>query len=113
MIVQLFYTLESHADVATPEASRYLQQLCKHFQHKLAVTFDEHSGRIEFPIGECRLDADESALRLSLSAPGVPQMQDLQDVIARHLLRFAFRDPPVIEWQDAGSETVEPERESC
>ena len=91
--------VQSVAEVAIPEASRYLQQLCKHFQHKLPATFDERSGRIEFSIGNCRLDADEGTLRLSLSTPDARRMGELQDVVARHLLRFAFRDPPKIEWR--------------
>jgi hypothetical protein len=92
--------VQSVAEVATPEASRYLQQLCKHFQHKLSATFDERSGRIEFSIGDCRLDA-EGTLKLSLSTPDARRMGELQDVVARHLLRFAFRDPPKIEWRGA------------
>jgi uncharacterized protein len=91
----------SVAEIATPEASRYLQQLCKHFGHKRPVTFDEWSGRIEFSVGECRLDADERVLRLSLATPDAGQMAALQDVVARHLIRFAFRDPPAIEWHAA------------
>ena len=94
-------TVQSVAEVAVPDAPRYLQQLCKHFQHKLPVTFDERSGRIAFSIGDCRLDADEGTLTLSLSTPDTPQMGELQDVVARHLLRFSFRDPPKIEWRGA------------
>ena len=29
---------------ATPNGSKYLQQLCKHFAHKAEVTFDSLSG---------------------------------------------------------------------
>ena len=47
----------SQARIATPLASRYLQQLCKHFAHKLPVEFDPQRGRIEFSIGLCRLEA--------------------------------------------------------
>jgi hypothetical protein len=88
--------VRSVAEVATPDASRYLQQLFKHFGHKRPVTFDERSGRIAFSIGEYRLDADETTLRLSLSTPDAHQMEELKDVVARHQLRFAFRDPPTI-----------------
>jgi uncharacterized protein len=95
----------SVAVIATPEASRYLQQLCKHFAHKRPVTFDERSGRIEFAIGECRLDADDSVLTLSLATGEAGEMAALQDVVARHLLRFAFRNPPNIEWRDIEPET--------
>ncbi len=93
--------IQSIAEVATSDAPRYLQQLCKHFQHRLPVTFDERSGRIEFSIGECRLEADDGLLKLSLSTSGAGQMGELQDIVARHLLRFAFRDPPKIEWRAA------------
>lgn len=94
-------TVRSIAEAATPEASRYLQQLCKHFQHKRPATFDERSGHIDFPIGECRLSATDDVLTISLSAPDDARMAELQDVVARHLLRFAFRDPPKIEWRAA------------
>jgi hypothetical protein len=101
MTSQSTLTVQSIAEVATPDASRYLQQLCKHFRHKLPVTFDEWSGQIEFSIGQCRLDADDEVLKLSLSTPSADQMGELQEVVVRHLLRFAFRDPPKIGWRDA------------
>jgi hypothetical protein len=93
--------LQSVADIATPNAGRYLQQLCKHFQHKRPVTYDERSGRIAFDMGECRLDADEAVLKLTLSAPDDVRMTQLQDVVARHLLRFAFREEMQIDWRQA------------
>ena len=84
--------------VATPNASRYLQQLCKHFAHKLQVTFDPHAGRITFSIGTCDLTAGAGELRLSLVAPDDEAMARLQDVVARHLVRFAFREGLSISW---------------
>lgn len=91
----------SLAEVATPNASRYLQQLCKHFAHKRPVSFDAQSGRIAFVIGECRLKAGGGVLTLSLTAREASQMDQLQDVVARHLLRFAFREDMQIDWQAA------------
>jgi uncharacterized protein len=91
-------TVQSIAKAVTPEASRYLQQLCKHFQHKRPVTFDERSGHIDFPMGNCRLSATDEMLTISLSALDDARMVELKDVVVRHLLRFAFRDPPRIEW---------------
>jgi len=87
------------AGVVTPNASRYLQQLCKHFAHKLPVIFDERSGQITFSIGECRLGADDGMLRLSLAAPDEVQMMQLQDIVVRHLLRFAFREELDVNWR--------------
>lgn len=91
----------SVATIPTEHASRYLQQLCKHFAHKLPVRFDPHAGQIEFSIGICRLVATNAALTLDLEAPESEQMPQLQDVVVRHLVRFAFREELAIEWKDA------------
>jgi len=89
----------SVAEVATPNASRYLQQLCKHFAHKRPVTFDPQTGSIAFSSGECRLDARDGALTLSLTAPDATYLEQVQDVVARHLVRFAFREEMRIDWR--------------
>lgn len=91
----------SVADVATEHASRYLQQLCKHFAHKLPVTFDETAGQIDFSIGACRLAATDGVLTLTLTAPDGGEMPQLQDVVVRHLVRFAFREELAIDWRRA------------
>jgi uncharacterized protein len=93
--------VRSAAEIATPRAKRYLTQLCKHFEHRLPVSHDERSGRIAFTTGECRLDAEEGLLTLSLAAADAEQLAQLQDVVARHLLRFAFREEMRIEWRAA------------
>ncbi|HEV7256970.1 MAG TPA: DUF2218 domain-containing protein [Bosea sp. (in: a-proteobacteria)] len=88
----------SHADVVTDNASRYLQQLCKHFSHKVEVTFDETAGHVIFSIGHCRLTAHAGLLRLALGAPDAEALSELEQVIERHLLRFAFRETLSIAW---------------
>jgi hypothetical protein len=91
----------STAEVATPQASRYLQQLCKHFEHKLPVTHDAVSGRISFSTGMCELAAADGVLRLACTAPEAEKLPQLQDVVARHLVRFAFREEMQVEWSPA------------
>jgi hypothetical protein len=95
--------LSSQARVATSTPGRYLSQLCKHFQHKLPVTFDEGHGRIEFPTGKCELDAvaDGASLMLRVAASDEAALASLEDVVARHLKRFAFREDPEIHWTRA------------
>lgn len=88
----------SAASIPTGSASRYLQQLCKHFAHKCPVTFDPQKGHITFTIGNCHLAADDTALVLNLQAPDAQAMAQLQDVVARHLESFAFREPVNIHW---------------
>ena len=87
------------ADVVSPLAGRYLTQLCKHFQHKIPVELADTSGRITFPMGTCALQAAEGVLTLSVEAADAPALTQLQDVVARHLLRFAFREDVRIDWQ--------------
>jgi hypothetical protein len=94
-------TAASKTAIPTKHASRYLQQLCKHFAHKRPVTFDEQAGEISFSVGDCRLKADGSALHIDLIAPDADDMVQLKDVVIRHLVRFAFREELAVDWQDA------------
>jgi len=90
----------SEARVQTGTPARYLGQLCKHFAHKIPVTLETDTGSIEFPAGLCRLATDGKILVLRVDAPDAAALEQVQDVVARHLLRFAFRDPPSIEWRE-------------
>jgi hypothetical protein len=40
-------------------------------------------------------------LTLSLETPDATQMAQLQDVVARHLVRFAFREELQVDWRPA------------
>lgn len=90
----------SHTEIATASASRYLQQLCKHFAHKLPVTFDPAEGRIGFSIGNVDLKATDAVLRIDLTSPDAEQLEQLKDVVVRHLVRFAFREELAVDWVD-------------
>lgn len=88
----------SEARVSTTYAERYLGQLCKHFAHKIPATFEAGQGRIEFPFGLCTLAAEGHLLILRAEAPAEAELARLEEVIASHLERFAFRDKPDIAW---------------
>ena len=88
----------SEARVAMDTPARYLSQLCKHFQHKLPVTLGDTTGEIAFDGGTCRLEASAEALVMRLDAVDAGRQALLEDVVARHLLRFAFRSPPEVRW---------------
>ena len=93
--------VRSETAIGTEQASRYLQQLCKHFAHKIPATFDEHAGHVSFKVGECRLKAEDATLHILLEAPNAEDMEQLKDVAIRHLVRFAFREELTANWQDA------------
>ena len=93
--------LSSEARVPTATPRRFLAQLCKHFQHKLPVVLAEEHGQIEFQDGVCTLNADAETLVMRVTAGNEASLARLEDVVARHLGRFAFRDKPEIFWQRA------------
>ena len=92
--------MQTTATIQTTTARRYLGQFCKHFAHKLPTELTETNttGQVTFPAGTVILDATETTLRLSLSTPTPDNLPTLQDVVARHLIRFAFREDLALDW---------------
>ncbi|MFD1786969.1 DUF2218 domain-containing protein [Sphingomonas floccifaciens] len=97
------------ARTPTTHASKYLQQLCKHWQHNLAVEFDAQQGRVTFPkdargaewpgdaVVTFTAESDALVTRIDASVEG--QLEGLKGAVARHLDRFAFREAPLrFEW---------------
>jgi hypothetical protein len=83
----------SHATIATASASRYLQQLCKHWSHKFAVEFTPEHGTIPFDdMRLCTLDASPQQLALRVEAADDATLARTQGVVIEHLRRFAFRE---------------------
>ena len=98
------------ADVPTPHASKYLQQLCKHWQHNLAVVFTPEHGTVTFPKDArgadwaadalVTFDAGPDALSVRIDASNDDHLATMKDVVARHLDRFAFREAPLaFDWK--------------
>lgn len=88
--------------VATDHGSRYLQQLCKHFAHKIPAEATAERGSIAFPFGTARLEAGEHVLTIVLETEDAARIGELEDVVARHLARFAFRETLVYDWHRSG-----------
>lgn len=104
-------TVSSTAHVPTASGSKYLQQLCKHWQHNLDVQFDESRGTIVFPhdarganwagVGTVTLIAHDAALECRIDASEPGQLDGLKGALARHLDRFAFREAPLrFDWSE-------------
>ena len=97
------------ARTPTAHASRYLQQLCKHWQHNMAVEFDATRGTVVFPRDARGADwpgdatvtfvAEDAALVSRIDASAEGQLEALKGAVARHLDRFAFREAPLaFDW---------------
>lgn len=98
------------ARVPTATGSKYLQQLCKHWQHNLAVEFTADHGTVVFPRdardadwpGDATVtfDAEADALLVRIDASDPGQLDGLKGAVARHLDRFAFREAPLaFDWR--------------
>lgn len=87
------------AKVATAKASSFLQQLCKHFAHKLDTEYDPEQGWIQFDFGKADLLAHPDGLIMTANAENPEDLARLQRVLALHLERFAFREDLIFEWR--------------
>jgi len=92
--------LKALASFQTSDASRYLGMLCNHFGKKVKAACDDHEGWIDFPFGRCELTAEDGMLALRASAADQPLLDQVKQIVASHLERFAFRENPILEWQD-------------
>jgi hypothetical protein len=85
--------------ICTTHASKYLLQLCKHWNHRFFVEFTRESGRVPFnDTAEVVFEADGSALYIKLSVADQAELARYEIVVADHLKRFAFREELDIAW---------------
>ncbi|QIB35847.1 DUF2218 domain-containing protein [Ancylobacter pratisalsi] len=93
----------THALIPTRHGSRYLQQLCKHWAHKLEVDFTPEQGTVKLPDEALTtMTAGPEALEVRIEAPDTETLERMKGVVSRHLDRFAFREAPLpFDWKDA------------
>jgi hypothetical protein len=105
-------TFTATARIPTASASKYLQQVCKHWEHNLPVTFDSAHGQITFARDArgadwpadaiVTLDAEDGILVCKINASAEGQRDGLKGALERHIDRFAFREVPLTyNWADA------------
>jgi hypothetical protein len=92
--------ISATASVPTTHGSRYLQQLCKHWAHKMPVEFNADAGSVKFPNGSiATMVAKDATLDVTVDVPEGEDLARMQEVVAKHLDRFAFREAPLtFEW---------------
>jgi len=92
----------SIARVPTQSASRYLQQLAKHWSHKMDVHFTAEEATIAFPNGaRLEMRADSETLDIVLTVAAAEDTPRMREVVAEHLNRFAFREGALtFDWRD-------------
>lgn len=85
----------------TVHASRYLQQLAKHWAHNNEVTFDAGSADIKLRGNRVQLRAEPQRLVATLTTGPEGDPTRLRQVFEDHINRFAFREAPLpFEWSE-------------
>lgn len=95
--------IETVAHIPTGNAAKYVNQLCKHWSHKLPVDLSDERGVIKFADAVATLEPDHDELVVTILANDQPTVERLRHVVASHLDRFAFREAPLaLDWQVRG-----------
>jgi|GEM_PF-382046 Predicted transcriptional regulators len=90
----------SIAEIATPNASRYLRRLCSHFHHRTPVVSDETAGQFKMSMGEVRMEVVGDAIfKVTLTSPSAKKLPEMEEIIVRHLLETAVREELDVQWQ--------------
>jgi len=91
------------ASVPTANAAKYVQQLCKHWSHRLEVDLSDQKGVVKFPAAVVTLEAGPEALGVAIDGERSEEVERLKGVVASHLDRFAFREAPLrFDWSAGG-----------
>ncbi|MFJ4185224.1 DUF2218 domain-containing protein [Kitasatospora sp. NPDC089509] len=90
----------STSHIATDRPERYLKQLVNHLGHKTSTTLDSPGhGTVTLDSGaSCVLTARPGRLELIAAAADTEALHRVQDVVARHLVRFATQEELTVEW---------------
>ncbi len=83
------------ACVATPNAAKYMRQLCKHWSHKLDVELADGTGMVRFPTAVATMKVGADTLLVTIEADEEQTLERMKEVVASHLERFAFREAPL------------------
>ncbi|MCX4585950.1 DUF2218 domain-containing protein [Streptomyces sp. NBC_01481] len=129
--------LTAEAHIETGRASRYLVQLCRHFNNKgrhlghrprahqggdaqalremqavaaqAHVEWSDTHGSVSLPWGRCTMQATPNVLTLRIEAADEENLRRLQDLLAGHVERFGRRDRLKANWQRLEASTPPPD----
>ncbi|WP_330960570.1 DUF2218 domain-containing protein [Photobacterium sp. 53610] len=88
--------------IQTPDGSKYLRHLCKHFNHKVDAEWDERQGKVFFAMGTCEFRATESMLTVECQAASDEALEVVKEIVKTHFDRFARREAVELAWGITG-----------
>lgn len=107
----------AEARIKTESASRYLVELCQAIQRKseanpgiqASVAWTDTEGATDFGWGRYTLRAQPSLLVLFAEAADQEGLEQVQELLTRHLERFGSADHLRVNWQQAGAPAAIPD----
>ncbi|WP_420860568.1 DUF2218 domain-containing protein [Algirhabdus cladophorae] len=84
--------------LTTPNAFKYLKLLGKHFGQGVPTQHDASEMTVPLPFGTCQMTANAGVLTITVSGASADLTRSEQ-LVASHLVRFAFRENPTLTWQ--------------
>ncbi|SDY99536.1 hypothetical protein SAMN05444365_104483 [Micromonospora pattaloongensis] len=92
------------ATVRTDRPERYIKQLVSHMGRKIpAELATDGTGTLRFPTGgRVTLTPTDGALILLADATDAAGLAAAEDVVARHLIRFAAHEQLTVTWRPVG-----------
>ena len=94
----------THATVLTDRPERYAKQLVSHLGRKKGGQWstETQSGTINLSSGQATVTAKDGELHLRIVASAA-ELPRLEDVVARHLVKFGQRHELNITWERGGA----------
>ena len=88
------------ATIQTDKAERIMKTVCNHFARKTTASYEGNKGYVEFGDGKCEITVTSNTMLLQLSADNVDNLSRVQNVVVKHLLRFAPGENLQINWSE-------------
>ena len=83
----------------TVNGQKYVMQLSKHWAHKPGTVIDADAGTIDFDGGfglAFLVEPEVLSLKAHIATGG--DLEHWKGIVESHLMRFAFREDAVLEW---------------
>jgi hypothetical protein len=91
--------MQSTATVVTDRPARYIKQLVSHLGHRLSTELaDDGTAVITASGGEATLVPTDGAILATVVADEAASLAQVQDLVARHLVRFGNADELTVTW---------------
>jgi hypothetical protein len=88
---------ETKTCVEIDSAEKYLNRLCKHFNHKVDAEYGEGKGTVDFKFATCQMLAEKNELIIACQAESSEKIARVKYVIEDHLTRFAWKEEKEIK----------------